>query len=91
MAEQNRYRASLNYKRSETDEWSGWRNTNGWDIADTWQDAIQAWLDYAWSGEYTVVAETPSEDGRSGIIEIQFDPPRDFYAGLKIKATLIEG
>ena len=99
MSEQNRYRIAWNYKSSENEEWAGWKNSSPFrknsvwrETADTWQDAIQRWIDYAWpAGEYTVVSETPSEDGKSGTIEIQFvDQPRDFWEGAKIKATLIE-
>ena len=88
MSEQNRYRTTFNYKSSETEEWEGWRDTDWLKAADDWRDAIQGWLDRVWAaGGYTVVAETPSEGGRSGIIEIQFDPPG---GAAKIKATLIE-
>ena len=95
MSEQNRYRTTFNYKSRETEEWTGWIEYGARVRADTWQDAIQEWLDSGWAAaDYTVVAETPSEDGRSGIIEIQFDTPQYFRAGAKIgvqfKATLIE-
>ena len=92
MSEQNNYRIALNHKSRETEEWEGWKNSDYWrETADTWQDAIRECLDdTAEEEEYTVVAETPSEDGQSGIIEIQFYQPSDFYAGVKIKATLIE-
>ena len=90
MSEQNRYRIAINYKDRETEEWAGWRDKHFWrKTADNWQDAIQECIDYAGPAEYTVVAETPSEDGKSGIIEIDFGPT-DFWAGLKIKATLVE-
>ena len=92
MSEQNRYRKSFNYKRSETEEWEGWIDSDWLKPADNWQDAIQDWLAQAWpEGKYTVVAETPSEDGRSGIIEIQHNPSAIFPgAAEKIQATLIE-
>ena len=96
MSAQNRYRISVNYKSSETEKWAGWRNSDWvgdwWETADNWQDAIQDWLDHlAWTArEYTVVAESPSEGSKSGIIEIQFDPPKRFWLGVKVKATLIE-
>ena len=92
MSEQNNYRIVPNYKDRETEEWTGWRNPTPWRVrSDTWQDAIQEWLDSGWpTAVYTVGAETPSEDSQSGIIEIQFDPPRDFLVGVKIKATLID-
>ena len=95
MSAQNRYRASFNYKRSETEGWLGWRDSHyGAEYsypADSWRDAILEWLDRAWpAGDYTVVAETPSEDGRSGIIEIQHDPSSVFAGEVeKIKATLL--
>ena len=99
MSAQNRYQIARNYKSRETEEWVGWRDNYygpmaeyyGAEPACTWRDAIQGWLDRGWaSGCYTVVSETPSEDGQSGTIEIQFNPPRRFCLGVKIKATLIE-
>ena len=88
MSEQNSYRIVCDYKRHT--EWSGWIDNHWWSAADTWQDAIQKWLDRAWPAEdYTVVSETPSGDGRSGIIEIQF-APTGFNAAAKVKATIIE-
>ena len=89
MSEQNRYQIASNYKSCETEEWEGWKHSDWWETADNWQDAIRDWLIMSWAAvEYKVVAETPSEDGQSGITEIQFvDPPRDFWAGAKIQAT----
>ena len=91
MPAQNRYRIAINYKDRETEEWTGWRDNYYWrKTADNWQDAIQECIDDAWSEEeYTVVAETLSGDGQSGITEIDFGPT-DFWAGLKVKATLVE-
>ena len=94
MSAQNRYRTTFNYKSRETEEWAGWKNSAyWWETADNWQDAIQEWIDYACGAapdEYTVVSETPSEGGKSGIIEIQFDPPHRFLEVAKIKATPID-
>ena len=94
MSEQNRYQISFNYKSSETEEWTGWRGSGWLETADTWQDAIRNMLldeGYAEVGAYQVVSETPSEDGKSGILEIQFNPPFAVaVAAEKIKATLIE-
>ena len=93
MSEQNRYllvRNLLLRNYTGEQEWRGW-GKSWWETADTWQDAIQNGRDRAWTGEdYTVVAETPLEDGRSGIIEIQFGPPNFTLLGMKIKALLIE-
>ena len=89
MSEQNNYRIVCDYKSSETEKWAGWRG-GVVDMADTWQDAIHEWIDNVWAAEYTVVSENPSEDSKSGIIEIQFDPPQPFWLGAKIKATHIE-
>ena len=88
MSEQNNYWIALKHKRREAEEWESWRNSDyWWETADNWQDAIQECLaDIAPAAEYTVVAETPSEDGKSGIIEIQFGPT-NVCAGMKIKAT----
>ena len=90
MSEQNRYRIERDWKKA-TGEWD-WRNSDyWWETADTWQDAIHDCLDdTAAEEEYAVGAETPSEDGKSGSIEIQFDPPWGFYAGAKIRATLLD-
>ena len=89
MSEQNNYRIVCDYKSRETEEWTGWGKS--WlETADNWQDAIHQWLDRGWvAGDYTVGAATPSEGGKSGIIEIQFGTP-GFRVGAKIKATLIE-
>ena len=89
MPEQNRYRIERNYKTEQG--WLGWIDSAWMEAADTWQDATQKWLDdMGWiEVSYKVSAEKPSEGGRSGIIEIQVDPP-GFYVGAKIKATLIE-
>ena len=88
MSEQNNYRIALKHKRREAEEWAGWRNSvRLLTSADNWQDAIQECLDdIAPAVEYTVVSENPSEDGKSGIIEIQFGPT-NVCAGMKIKAT----
>ena len=94
MSEQNSYRIERNYKKA-TGEWRGWGKSVVATV-DTWQEATQWWLGQFWAAEeYTVVSENPSEDSRSGIIEIQFDPPRDLgwlgvRLGVKIKATLVE-
>ena len=85
MSEQNRYRLSREYKN----EWWIDDEKYVWMRADSWQNAIHTWLEN-WGISYQLVSETPSEDSKSGIIEIQFDPPRDFLLGVKIKATLIE-
>ena len=88
MSKQNRYRIERNYKY-KTGGWEGWVEV--WSVSgDTWQDAIRKWVDYmGWiAGSYQVVSETPSEDGRSGITETQFEP--GFYVGVKFKATVIE-
>ena len=90
MSEQNNYQIESHYKK-ERGWLSGWVGNYGGGTADTWQEAIQDWLDWAWLWDkYTVVSETPSEDNKSGIIEIQFDPPQRFLLGAKIKATFVE-
>ena len=96
MSAQNRYRIASNFKSRETEEWTGWLATyygedgSGVERADTWQDAIQKWLDRILEAEeYTVVSESKVTD-RSGIIEIQYDTPWGGYAGAKIRATLLE-
>ena len=89
MSEQNRYQISWNEKNKR--EWTGWSDSDWILPADNWQDAIQKGLDNSWASwpPYKVASETPSEDGRSGIITIQYNPP-EFWVEAKIKATLIE-
>ena len=89
MSAQNSYRLDSSYKRPTG--WSGWVGGSGLWPGVTWRDAIQKWLDECWiEGSYKVVSETPSEDHRSGIIEIQVDSEPDFWVGVKIKSTLLE-
>ena len=95
MPAQKRYRIDRNYKRRETGEWTGWAGPTAllfglW--ADTWQGAIKKWIARDWAAEeYTVVSETPSEDDKSGIIEIQLDTPLSVkWVGAKFEATLID-
>ena len=91
MSEQNRYQIEQNFQR-RTGEWGGWTKALSWKNEDTWQDTIHQWIDdmlFWWRDQYTVVSEKPSEDGRSGIIEIQVDLPNRRLAA-KIKATLID-
>ena len=90
MSEQNRYRIASCYRTKQGAE-SGWiRSFGAWSGA-TWQDAIRKRLDDIEGivGSYQVVSETPSEDGRSGVIETQFDPT-DWWVGAQMKATIIE-
>ena len=93
MSEQNRYRISSNYKTERGSEWTGWLEDghNGWP-GDTWQDATCKKLDdIKWIvGEYQVVSETPAEDGRSGILEIQLLERAALWVEVKLKATIIE-
>ena len=88
MAEQNRYR--IDYMYTFRDGWWGSNTVPG----DTWQDAIHTWVSYhhrrSEDVEDKVVLETPSEDGRSGTMEIkQPGGPRRVIRG--IRATIIEG
>ena len=91
MSARNRYHISGG--REEDTGWSGFMNEGGWWTGDTWQDAIRNMLEQDWEedwyGSYQVVSETPSADGRSGIIELQVEPP-GAVVGAKYKATLIE-
>ena len=90
MSEQNRYQISCDHKHKD-EGWQGWVEDEVLS-ADTWEDAIRGWIDYAWGEEeYTVVSVTSSEDGKSGIIVAQFDSDsRSVWVGVKIKATLVE-
>ena len=91
MSEQNRYQITWSYKSEGA--WAGWVDSGLMEKGDTWQDAIQTWIDDSWGimVSYEVVSETPAEDGRSGIIEIQLDTPLSVkWVGAKFKATLIE-
>ena len=85
MSEQNRYQVSYAYYKDLGPDWFEDRLR----VADTWQDAIYNWLEERFSAldySYQVVSETPSEDGRSGIMEITDDPQ---LMG-QVKATIIE-
>ena len=90
MSEQNRYRIEYNFQRA-TGVWRGWTEAGRrWEMADTWQNAIHQWVDdmgWWWHDECQVVSETPSEDGRSGIIETQVALPSG-VVGANFKATL---
>ena len=93
MSGQNRYRIERDYKKvtGERRGWKGWIDDDYHETADTWQNAIHQWVDDMWwrTGEYQVVSETQTEDGRSGIIEITFREA-GLWVEVKVKATLIE-
>ena len=83
MPAQNLYSIKLVYK--DTDESLPFFPRTG----DTWQDAIHNWAEGILTS-YQVVSATPSEDGRSGIMEIK-DMEDDSQPIIKlIQATLIE-
>ena len=89
MVAQNRYRIERNYKSEQGWSGSGWIDDDSWETADTWQEAIQKWVDGNWGvGTYEMVSETPSEDGRSGTTEMLIKPIELLLA--TIKATLID-
>ena len=92
MVAQNRYRISRNYKTKQGWSRAEWIDDDSCRTADTWQEAIQKWVDDVrrLAGAYQVISETPSEDTLSGIIEIQLVPAMSFWAGAKFKATLID-
>ena len=94
MSEQNLYAISYEYYKgkSKADDCTKLQ-PDGWDEAgplpgDTWQDAAHDWLTHhcVMNEPYQVVSETPSEDSRSGIMEITDDNPGRQY----VKATIIE-
>ena len=89
MSEQNRYQIECSYQTAQGQY--GWVDKDG-ETADTWRNAIQKRLDTRWDTDHTwqVVAETPSGDGRSGSIEIQYYPPLGSLLGAILTATLIE-
>ena len=70
MSAQNLYTISYIYYGEK--EWSGWKE-NGVSSGDTWQDAIHNMLAGRYKGKiaYQVMEEKPSEDSRSGILEMQ--------------------
>ena len=90
MSEPNSYQIDRNYKQ-ETGEWQGYTDDGVRRTSDTWKDAIRQWLvDVVWiDDECLVVSEIPSEDGRSGSIEIQFDT-LGLWVGVKVTATIID-
>ena len=102
MSEQNRYKILCEYKDDSESSVECVRS------ADTWQEAIQR-TPSVWVTEghpetfHTVMSSTPSEDGRSGVMELQLDPTAvpvesrdtdyEYYPQVAVtcKATLIEG
>ena len=92
MAEQNHYQIS--YESPPTEDQCF---TVGVRPGDTWQQAIHNWLAEDWYKDagisyqghgissYEVVSETPSEDGKSGVMAIW----EELWLVAKIKATLI--
>ena len=86
MSEQNRYQIECNYKHHG--QWEGWLAV-GVCPGDTWKDASRIWIDERLGTHRAGRSETPSEDGRSGIIEIQLYPSGSYMAA-KVKATIIE-
>ena len=70
MSAQNRYQISRHYKTEQgcaTDNNAGRVRSFRVLPGVNWRNAIHQWVDYMWGIEvsYQVVAETPSEDGRS--------------------------
>ena len=91
MSEQNRYRIDGTY-RYQDGYTEGWQACGVWP-GDTWQDAIQKLLEYWYKNidvSYQVVSEKPSEDGRSGIMEIQHVPMSHLRMKNHFQATLLE-
>ena len=85
MPGQNRYNISY-------DVWDeGWDEDYDVWKGNTWQDAIHNWTD-GWMDSYTVLSETPSEDGRSGLLMIQEDKTwrANTFLVWKVKATVID-
>ena len=81
------YQMSCAYKDKD-----GWWKAGVW-AGDTWQGAINHWLEYWKEGRdilCQVVSEKPSEDGRSGLMEVTEVPPDPQWTLSKVKATLIE-
>ena len=91
MSKQNRYQISYEFAKSDA----------GGDACvmpgETWQQALDGWQEVycykGWDKEYQVVSVKPSEDGRSGIMEIiggtLYAIP-EIGTLRKVKATLIE-
>ena len=98
MSAQNHYQMSCNYKGESG--WSGWIEDDSVCLGDTWQDAIKNWLDdtdnYLDDTDvlYKSISATPSEDGKSGVIEITTQTrqgvPKVVWELRKIKATIIK-
>ena len=87
MSEQNSYRITRKHKVS------GWYQGDR-RRGETWQDVIQGWLkerdkDLA-DVSYQLVAETPSEDGKSGSMVVHKKLSSGNVMDYKIKATLID-
>ena len=87
MSEQKEYEIAFEVKHKE-----GWRRT-AVRVGDTWQEALHGWLEDAYKargGPYQILSEKPSDDGRSGIMEISEDPLPTVGSLGRVKATLRE-
>ena len=90
-SEQNLYKISCEHNDKD-----GWFYEGSW-MADTWQDAIQNWRDEKRKTRgvtFQMLSEAPSEDGRSGIMEVTPDdilPAWDYLVSAQqVKATIVE-
>ena len=81
MSEQNLYEIWCEYQEGwfEDGEWPG----------DTWQDAIQNWVEDYWK-DLKVYAPKPSSDGMSGSMKITEDPRPEVWALRSVKATITD-
>ena len=82
----NIYKISYDYTDCDYADEVGWHEV-GVGYGNTWQDAIKNWL---WDTSYKVISETPSEDGRSGIMEIHQTPPPEVFGWNQVQATFID-
>ena len=87
MSEQNRYNISYRWRVTA----SYWHACGVWP-GDTWKEAIHNWIK-SWDEDlgdlpYTVLSEKPSEDGRSGTMDIKEDV--DQGGVYTAKASIIE-
>ena len=87
MSEQNSYKISYDYGY-------GFWHTIGVFTANSWQEALDSSISYSsrkysgsWIVPHTVISETPSEDGRSGIIKIKVGTDDTPWT---VKVTLVE-
>ena len=93
MSTQNRYNISFVHKAKEQAQYGdAWTDSSIIWTGNTWQAACQKWIAEMMK-QHEVLSETPSEDSRSGIMEIKEPMPHgwdNYCVFWKIKANIID-